>query len=140
MIRLCCGLYAILLTGAACGGSSSPTSYGGGGGGGGGGNPPPPSTVDVGMQEYSFGPSSITVKVGTTVRWTNNGTLAHTTTSDMGSWDSGPLSAPSGGGGYGGSTSGGTYSRVFSTAGTFPYHCSFHVVSNGMKGTVTVTP
>ena len=136
MIRLRVWLYAILLTGAACGGCSSPT----GGGGGGGGNPLPAGTVDVGMQEYTFGPSSITVKVGATVRWTNQGTVAHTTTSDAGVWDSGALGAPSGGGGYGGgSTSGGAFSHTFSTAGTFAYHCSFHQ-SIGMMGTVTVTP
>ena len=42
------------------------------------------SVVDVSIRDFTFTPASVTVTVGTTVRWTNNGPSAHTTTSDMG--------------------------------------------------------
>lgn len=37
---------------------------------------------NVVISEYSFTPSSIVVRPGATVRWTNNGALSHTVTSD----------------------------------------------------------
>ena len=124
---------AVLLA-AACGGSS-PTSYGGG-------NPPPPpsggGSASVSMANYSFSPSPLTIKAGTTVQWANGGTVAHTTTSDNGTWDSGSLGPP-GMDAYGMPTAGQSYSHTFTTAGTFAYHCSFHQLQ-GMKGTITVTP
>ena len=88
------------------------------------------SVVDVSIRDFTFTPASVTVKVGTTVRWTNNGPSAHTTTSDMGVWNSGLLSPNAG-----------TFEMTFSTTGTFPYHCSIHPPSvyPGFVGTVTVT-
>jgi len=55
--------------------------------------------------------------------WTNNDTIAHTSTADGGAWNSGTIAA------------GGTFSRTFTAAGSFPYHCAIHP---GMIGTVTV--
>jgi hypothetical protein len=73
-----------------------------------------------------FEPKVLTVTVGTTVMWTNiDSGIAHTTTSNTGVWDSGTI------------TSGGTYTHTFDVAGTFPYHCIFHV-SSGMAGTIVV--
>ncbi len=69
-------------------------------------------------------PPSITIKVGTTVRWTNQDSATHSVTSDTGVWDSGNVAQ------------GATYSRVFDTVGTFAYHCAIHP---SMKGTVIVT-
>lgn len=77
----------------------------------------------VSIQNMAFSPATITVSVGTTVTWTNNDTTAHTVISDTGAFSSGTLG------------SGGAFSRNFSTAGTFPYHCSIHPE---MKGTVIV--
>src|SRR5262249_19652599 len=54
------------------------------------------SVVDVSIRDFTFTPASVTVKMGSTVRWTNNGPSAHTTTSDMGVWDSGVLSPNAG--------------------------------------------
>jgi plastocyanin len=115
---------------AACGGST-PTSPN-----------PPPGTVSVAIQDFTFSPSTVTLKVGTTVRWTNNGPSAHTTTSDAGAWNSGTLSPPSGGGGYGGGSAGATFDFTFMQPGTFGYHCSIHPPSAypGFVGTVTVNP
>ncbi len=96
----------------------------------------------VTIQDFSFSPSTMTIKVGTRVTWTNAGPSAHTTTSDSGVWDSGTLGAPSGGGGYGGGTAGGTYQFMFNTAGTYHYHCKIHppAMYPSFTGTITVTP
>jgi len=80
--------------------------------------------VDVTIKNFAFNPPSITVKVGTTVRWTNQDSASHSVTSDTGLWDSGNVAQ------------GATYSRVFDTVGTFAYHCGIHP---SMKGTVIVT-
>lgn len=79
---------------------------------------------------FAFSPATITIKVGTTVTWTNNTGAPHTVTSDDGTtFDSGintPISA-----------NGGTYSFTFTKAGTFTYHCQIHPF---MKATVIVQP
>lgn len=116
---------------AACGGSTpmSPNQVG---------------AVGVSIQDFTFSPASVTIKAGATVRWTNNGPSAHTTTSDAGAWGSGTLSPPAGGGGgYGsGGTAGGTFDFTFTQPGTYSYHCSLHPPSSypGFTGTITVTP
>ncbi len=77
---------------------------------------------------FAFSPATITIKVGTTVTWTNNTSAPHTVTSDDGTtFDSGtsnPIAA-----------NGGTYSFTFTKAGTFTYHCQIHPF---MKATVIV--
>lgn len=110
---------------AACSGGDGGTgpdddNNNNGGGGGGGGTQP----VTVSMVDNSFGPTSVTVKAGTTVRWVNNGSTPHTTTSTTGLWDSNNVSA------------GGNFQRDFDAVGTFPYVCTNHA---GMSGTVVVT-
>ena len=133
-MRLYPQLQALLLVSAA---SGSSTGLSGGGGGNMSG-----SVVGVAIQDFSFSPAAMTVMVGTTVKWTNNGPSAHTTTSNTGTWDSGQLSSPTSGGGYGGGSAGGTYQYTFMAAGTYAYHCSNHPPSlyPGFTGTVTVTP
>ncbi len=129
------GLVAVVAAG--CGGSGG--GYGSGPSMGGGGGPPAPPgpSASVSVADYSFTPNAVTVKVGTTVTWTNSGTADHTVSADDASWGGGPL-AGVGGGLYGmGGGAGGSYARTFSTAGTFPYHCAIHPT---MTGTVTVTP
>ena len=126
---------AVLVAVAGCGSSSlssgPPPS---------GGNPNTPTgsvATPVSVAGYAFSPMSITIKAGTSVKWTNDDAVDHTTTSDGGSWNSGQMSAPSGGGGYGGMTAGGSFTYTFSSAGTFAYHCANHTY---MTGTITVTP
>ena len=75
------------------------------------------------MATSAYAPNPIAVTVGGTVTWTNNDSATHTSSDNSSTWDSGPI-AP-----------GGTFSRTFSSAGTFPYHCTLHP---GMVGTVTV--
>ena len=100
-----------------------------------------PAGVGVTIQDFSFSPSTLTIKVGTSVKWTNKGPSGHTATSDNGMWDSGTLGAPSGGGAYGGGTAGGTYEFTFTTMGTYHYHCMLHPASSypSFTGTITVT-
>jgi len=124
------GLLALTL--AACGGATSPPSGGykpppGGGGG---------SGASVAIANTSYSPSSITVKAGTTVTWTNNDAVTHSVTSDAGAFAGGDLSGtmmdP-----YGGMSGGGSLRVTFTSAGTYNYHCNYHTV---MHGTVTVNP
>jgi plastocyanin len=88
-------------------------------------SPPPSSGQAVGIANFAYTPSSITVRVGTRVTWTNRqAAIQHTVTADDGSFGSGQLST------------GVSFSHVFTTAGTYSYHCSIHP---DMTGTVTVT-
>ncbi len=80
----------------------------------GGGNNPPPAPNSVSLKSIAFTPATLTVAVGTTVTWTNNDNVAHTVTADDNSFDSGNLAA------------GATYTKSFTTAGTYPYHCNYH--------------
>jgi plastocyanin len=77
----------------------------------------------VTIQNFAFGPASLSVAVGTTVTWTNSDSAPHTATADDGSFDSSSI-AP-----------GATFSQAFDTAGTFAYHCSLHP---NMTGTIEV--
>ena len=131
------GVALLLACSSSSGTGSNLTGPAGGGGGGG-------ASANVTIQDFVFTPANLTVKVGTTVTWTNNGPSAHTTVSDQGVWTSGTLAAPGGGGGYGGGggSAGGTFSYTFMTAGTFGYHCAIHPPSMypGFVGSVVVTP
>lgn len=124
----------------ACGGSTPTTPTNGGQMP----SQPPSGTMGVTIQDFTFSPASLTITVGTTVRWTNNGPSTHTTTSDAGVWSSGSLSPPgTGGGGYsGGGSAGGTFDFTFTQPGSYPYHCSLHPPSMypGFTGMVTVNP
>jgi amicyanin len=85
---------------------------------------PQPSANSVDIKNFAFSPSTLTIKVGETVTWTNDDSTSHTVTSDSGSeLGSGSISP------------GQTYSHTFNTAGTFDYHCSIHT---SMKGEVIV--
>jgi len=116
-------IVAVLAAAAACGGSSS-------------------SGPQVTIKEFSFSPSTMQIKAGTTVTWTNNGAMSHTTVSDNGVWTSATLAPPSGGGGYGGGTAGQSFPFTFNTPGTYSYHCSLHPPAQypAFVGTITVTP
>jgi plastocyanin len=96
----------------------------------------------VTIQDFSFSPAMLSVKVGTTVQWNNNGPSSHTTTSDNAVWDSGALAGPSGGGTYGGAP-GGSFQFTFNSPGTYHYHCKLHpptiAMYAGFTGTITVT-
>jgi plastocyanin len=79
----------------------------------------------VTIVDYAFDPKDVTIKPGTTVRWTNTGQDkdGHSVTADDGSYDSGVLKE------------GDTYTHTYDAEGTFSYICSVHP---SMKGTVVV--
>jgi plastocyanin len=85
----------------------------------------PAAANAVTIANFAYDPATITVPVGTTITWTNTDSVDHTVTADDRSWDSGHIAQ------------GQTFSRTFTTAGTFPYFCTIHP---NMKGTVIVTP
>lgn len=74
-----------------------------------------PPANEVYIQNMAFAPATLTVSVGTTVKWTNKDGVAHTVTSDTGGvLNSGNIAAN------------GTFSYMFMTAGTYNYHCTIH--------------
>lgn len=81
----------------------------------------------IAIQNFAFAPASTTVKVGTTVTWTNQDSASHNVVETDG--QAGPQSSTL--------ANGQSYSFTFAKAGTYHYHCSFHP---SMTGTVTVTP
>ena len=79
----------------------------------------------INIANFAFSPSSLTIKVGDSVTWTNRDSSAHTVTSDSGSeLDSERIS------------NGQIYTHVFAQPGTYSYHCALHP---GMKATIVVT-
>ena len=84
------------------------------------GNPP----REVSIIDFAYAPSTLTVAVGTTVAWQNNGRIEHTTTASPSVvWDSG-LMVP-----------GERFMFTFGTPGTYTYRCDLHPF---MVGSVVV--
>jgi plastocyanin len=79
----------------------------------------------VTIQNTAFNPADLTVKVGTTVTWTQKDSTGHFV-----KWADGTAPGPT-------MALGDTYTRTFATAGTFTYVCGIHA---SMKGSITVTP
>ncbi len=80
--------------------------------------------ADVNIQNFAFGPSVVTIKVGQTIKWTNNDSVQHSATSDDSSWYTGILNP------------GESKILTFNKVGSFTYTCSLHP---NMKGSVIVT-
>lgn len=79
------------------------------------------STVEVKIDNFSFGPASLTVAVGTTVTWTNRDDIPHTvvSTDDAKTFKSKVLDTDE------------KFSFTFNKAGTYPYFCSIHPKMTG---------
>ena len=87
-------------------------------------NPTPtPSPVEVKIDNFSFGPQSISVPAGTKVTWKNRDDIPHTVVSTEGVFKSRVLDTDE------------TFSFTFDKPGTYPYFCSVHPK---MTGTVVV--
>ncbi|HSS57400.1 MAG TPA: cupredoxin domain-containing protein [Solirubrobacteraceae bacterium] len=113
-------LLLLCLAAAGCGGGKStpaatptPTSA------------PAAAVVPVVMRNIKFVPARVTVKVGQTVRWTNDDKVAHTVASAK-------LKVASEAIGHGQ-----TYELKATKPGTFPYYCTIHANQNGV---LVVTP
>jgi plastocyanin len=81
------------------------------------------ATFNISVVDFAFEPAALTVPVGATVTWTNDGSRPHTVTADDGSFDSGRLDP------------GEQFRQTFDQPGTFSYHCGFHPE---MQGSIAV--
>jgi plastocyanin len=76
-------------------------------------------TTEVKIDNFSFGPGTLTIAVGTTVTWTNRDDIPHTVVSTDGVFKSRVLDTDE------------KFSFTFSKAGTYPYFCSIHPKMTG---------
>ncbi len=76
------------------------------------------------IRNFGYGPKTITISAGQSVTWTNEDAIAHTATSDEGTWDTGTINK------------GESKTVRFANPGTYTYHCTPHPF---MTGTVVVT-
>ena len=81
--------------------------------------PPQPATAEVKVDNFSFGPTTLTVAVGTTVTWTNRDDIPHTIVSTEKVFKSKVLDTDE------------KFSFTFDKAGTYPYFCSIHPKMTG---------
>ena len=79
------------------------------------------SAMDVKIDNFNFGPVTVTVPVGATVTWTNRDDIPHTvvSTDDPKVFKSKVLDTDE------------KFSFTFSKAGTYPYFCSIHPKMTG---------
>jgi plastocyanin len=80
---------------------------------------PSAATAEVKIDNFSFGPQSITVAVGTTVTWTNRDDIPHTVVSTDGVFKSKVRDTDE------------KFSYTFAKAGTYSYYCSLHPKMTG---------
>ncbi len=79
-------------------------------------------TQNITIQNLKFTPSNVTIKIGTTVTWTNQDKSPHIIASNDKMFN-GNLHPK------------GTFSYTFNKAGTYDYHCNIH---RTMTGTIIV--
>jgi plastocyanin len=73
----------------------------------------------VKIDNFVFGPQTLTVPVGTTVTWTNADDIPHTSVSTEGVFKSKVLDTDE------------KFSYTFTKAGTYPYYCTIHPKMTG---------
>jgi plastocyanin/uncharacterized membrane protein YozB (DUF420 family) len=90
--------------------------------------PAAPEKVGIKISNFQFEPKEVTIKVGTTVEWTDE-RGRHTVEADDGAFKSDTL------------TAGGQFEHKFDKPGVYPYFCTFHGEAHGkdMAGQITVT-
>jgi len=77
------------------------------------------ATHELVIAKFSFGPPSLTITAGDTVRWTNLDAVVHSVTSVNGAFDSGEFGE------------GEAFSFTFTTPGTYDYLCTPHPQMTG---------
>jgi plastocyanin len=77
------------------------------------------ANVEVKIDNFVFGPQTITVPVGTTVTWTNKDDIPHTTVSTDGVFKSKVMDTDE------------TFSYKFTKPGAYSYFCSVHPKMTG---------
>jgi plastocyanin len=74
---------------------------------------------DVKVDNFTFGPGTLTVPVGTTVTWTNRDDIPHTVVSTEGAFKSKVLDTDE------------KYAFTFGKTGSYSYFCSIHPKMTG---------
>jgi len=82
-------------------------------------DPPSATNAEVKIDNFRFGPQTITVPVGATVTWTNRDDTPHTSVSTDGVFKSKVMDTDE------------TFSYTFAKAGTYVYFCSIHPKMTG---------
>ena len=77
------------------------------------------SGAEVKIDNFSFGPATVTVPVGTTITWTNRDDIPHTVVSDDKVFKSKVLDTDE------------KFSYTFAKPGTYGYFCSIHPKMTG---------
>ncbi len=77
-------------------------------------NPQQAATAEVKIDNFSFGPATLTVAPGTTVTWINRDDIPHTVVSTDSAFKSKVLDTDE------------KFSFTFTKAGNYPYFCSIH--------------
>ena len=72
------------------------------------------ANAEVKIDNFSFGPQTVTVAVGATVTWINHDDIPHTVVSTDGLFNSKVRDTDE------------KFSYTFAKAGTYPYYCSVH--------------
>jgi plastocyanin len=75
--------------------------------------------AQVKIDNFVFGPQTLTVPVGTTVTWTNSDDIPHTSVSTEGVFKSKVLDTDE------------KFSYTFTKAGAYPYYCTIHPKMTG---------
>ena len=82
-------------------------------------NDQPSAANAVNIDNFVFGPQTITVPVGATVTWTNKDDIPHTSVSTDGVFKSKVLDTDE------------QFSYTFTKPGTYPYYCTIHPKMTG---------
>jgi plastocyanin len=80
---------------------------------------PSAATAAVKIDNFVFGPQTITVPVGATVTWTNSDDIPHTAVSTDGVFKSKVMDTDE------------KFTYTFTKAGTYPYYCTIHPKMTG---------
>jgi plastocyanin len=80
---------------------------------------PSTAAAEVNIDNFSFGPASLTVAVGTEVTWINRDDIPHSIVSTDGAFKSKVRDTDE------------KFSYTFTKAGTYPYFCSIHPKMTG---------
>ncbi|MEK7451895.1 MAG: hypothetical protein AAB664_01005 [Patescibacteria group bacterium] len=76
----------------------------------------------ISLTDSGYSPTNVTIKVGTVVKFMNNGSAKHTASDDAGDWGTGTLNG------------GDNFSRYFKLPGTYHFHDAY----GASKGTINV--
>jgi len=93
------------------------------------------STASVTIQNFAFSPSTLSIKPGTTVTWTNKDSVPHDVTSTNGP---GVNATPTSLYTSGTMSTGQTFTFTYAKKGTYFYECKIHAAEPSMHAKVVV--